>query len=616
VSRIDRYAVGGLVLALAVVGAAMIAGAPSGSTGSANPNGAVAPYREGVLGHPNSINPLTVRSQADQDLVALLFRGLVKAGPDGTVEPDLATWTVSPDGLTYTFQMRQDAYWEDGQPVSAADVVFTIGLIQNAAYDGPVGSSWQGVRASEVSPYVVSFTVTLPIAGFLRQAELPILPSHLLRGTPVATLADSAYSSRPIGDGPYRIIELDYEHALLERVPTVNESPLPTPLVSTSPSASASLIQFATATPAPTRAPAVTPRTTPTPPPAPTPTPTPVPTPTPTPTPSPTAIPLASGARLVNVSEIELVFYDDPNAAAADFHAGKLDAVGGLTPQATDAALSSPDARQISYQWASLLSVVVNQRSDHPELRDVNARTGLLAAIDRSAVLSKVLEGRGSVADLPIPNWSPFYDPASVVKTPYDVSAAEGFLTTAGWTQSATGWTAPKGQTTYTLELLTPDQASNPVAYGTALLVDAAWTAIGFTVQLDAVPAAVFMQRLDLGDFSTAIVSFDTGLDPDLGPMLLSSQVGAGGSNVSGVEDSTLDQLILTAHKTVDPADRQDAVSAVEKYVSTTLPILPLAFRDYDLAVTSRLYGVVSNQIGDPSGRFWDVLDWRLASDR
>lgn len=179
----DRIAVLGLFLALAVVGAVLLIPTPSPApAASARPSAGAVPYREGVVGHPSSINPLTDRSQADQDLVALLFRGLVKAGPDGTVVPDLATWTSTPNGLSYTFTIRDDAYWEDGQPVTAADVVFTIGLVQSAQYAGPVGSSWQGVRTTAVSASAVTFTMTLPIAGFLRQSELPLLPSHLLKG--------------------------------------------------------------------------------------------------------------------------------------------------------------------------------------------------------------------------------------------------------------------------------------------------------------------------------------------------------------------------------------------------------------------------------------------------
>jgi ABC-type transport system substrate-binding protein len=632
VNRRDRFAIVALFVALAVVGAALLLPGPSsGPHASSSPVAIKVPFREGVLGHPSSVNPLTTRSQVDQDLVALLFRGLVKTGPDGAVVPDLATWTASADGLTYTFQMRNDAYWEDGQPVTSADVLFTVGLVKNAQYEGPIGASWQGVDAKAEGPYTVTFTMTLPSAGFLRQAELPILPSHLLEATPITSLADSSYSSRPIGDGPYRILELDYSHALLERVPSVAAAPTltlpPAPPASSSPVASLSPIVFATDTPtagvsagrpnATSPAPlSPSPSLSPGPSPSASPTPAPTPPPTQTATPTPTPVPLPSGAFLTDIPEIELIFYDDPASAAADFLAGKLDAVGGLTPQATDAALTAAGSRLVSYPWASLLSVVVNQRQDHAELRDVNLRTGLLAAIDRRSLLASVLESRGSTADDLIPSWSPWYDPSAVVAVPYNAVGAAADLTDAAWSLTSTGWALPKATGAYTMQLLTLDEASNAVLYQTALQVADAWRAIGLVVQVDAVPASSYLERLDSGQFDSAIVDFDVGLDPDLGPLLLSSQVGSGGSNVSGVQDKALDQLLLSVRKTVDPAARQAAVSALEKYISTSLPILPLAFRDYDLVVSSRVYDMASNDIADPSGRFWDVVDWRLASGR
>lgn len=623
-TRRDRLALGALLLILVVVGAALVIPTPNSTpTGSAHPSVLSVPYREGVIGRPSSINPLTARSQVDKDLVALLFRGLVKNGPNGSVVPDLATnWTTSDEDHTYTFQMRGDAFWEDGQPVTSADVVFTIGLLQDAKYDGPVGSSWQGIHASADGPSTVRFTMTLASAGFLRQATLPILPSHLLKGTPVVKLADSAYSARPIGNGPYRIVEIDYSHVRLERVQAVTAVPLPTPSPALSPSVSGSATPRPTLAPRPTAAKtkaaagSAVPSSSFIASAAPTTTPTSAPTPTPAPTATPTPMPLPSGATLDEMTVIEMVFFDDSQSAVEAFGAGKIDGLGGLPPEQTNAAAATAGARIVPYRWASLLSVVVNQRSDHPELRDVNVRTGLLEAIDRSTLLTKVLGRNGSNADLPIPNWSPAFDPSAVTAAPYDVIDAQTYLTTAGWVRTAAGWTAPKAKTTYTLELLTPDEASQPVLYQTAQQVAADWQAIGLNVVIDAVPLKNYIDRLGSGRYSAAVAIFEIGLDSDLGPILLSSQVGSGGSNVSGLVDKTLDQLLITARKTTDSAGHQAAVSAVEKYISTTVPVLPLGFRDYDLVVSSRVRGLVSNDISDPSGRFWDVLDWRLASAR
>src|SRR5688572_3397881 len=124
-----------LVLLVALAATAALVGVPalqpavSVATPTPVPiaNATHRPYREGVLGQPVSASPLTARTQADRDLVALLFAGLVRNGPNGSLVPDLAAqWSVAEDNRTWTFELRDDARWHDGQPVTAEDVVFTI----------------------------------------------------------------------------------------------------------------------------------------------------------------------------------------------------------------------------------------------------------------------------------------------------------------------------------------------------------------------------------------------------------------------------------------------------------------------------------------------------------
>ena len=375
--RRDRLAVSALALMLAIVGAAMFVptSAPSPSPTPAAPTAAPAvTYREGVVGHPVSINPLTASTQVDRDLVALLFRGLVRAGPNGTLLPDLArSWAVSSDGLTYTFTMRSDARWEDGQPVTAADVVFTVNLAQDPDYDGPLGGSWDGITATAVSTDVVRFTLPTPLGGFLRQTSLPILPQHLLAQTAVTDLATSDFSGQPIGDGPYRIAEMDDTHVLLTRVADV---PAASDGAPSGPTGGASSGPPAAATPTSAFASATVEGTT------------------------AAATPAPEG----NVDSIELVFFDTEAAAAASFKAGDIDAIGDLTPTLTKSAATRTGSRVARYQSASMYSVVLNQRpAAHPEFGKLSVRHGLLAAIDRASILKSALGGLGTVADVPLP---------------------------------------------------------------------------------------------------------------------------------------------------------------------------------------------------------------------
>ena len=194
-TRTDSFVVGTLVVLLALI--AGLVGVPSllpAAATAATPSPIVdtvasRPYREGVLGRPMSVSPLSARTQADRDLVALVFSGLVRNGPSGTLVPDLAeSWSVDPTGAVWTFQLRDDARWHDGEPVTGEDVAFTIRVLQDPTYTGPAAGSWNGVTVQTVGSRTVVFTLAPPLGGFLQAATQPIAPAHILSGIPAAQL--------------------------------------------------------------------------------------------------------------------------------------------------------------------------------------------------------------------------------------------------------------------------------------------------------------------------------------------------------------------------------------------------------------------------------------------
>ena len=134
-NRIDRAVIAGLVLVV-VLAAVAIGGpafAPKDPAPSDRPSVApAAPYREGVLGRPTNINPLAARTQADRDLVALVFPGLVGRDAQARPVPALArSWISTVDGSSWTFTLDPAARWQDGEPLTADDVAFTIETLQD-----------------------------------------------------------------------------------------------------------------------------------------------------------------------------------------------------------------------------------------------------------------------------------------------------------------------------------------------------------------------------------------------------------------------------------------------------------------------------------------------------
>ena len=83
--------------------------------------------KEGIIGSPRFVNPVLAVSDVDHDLTALVYSGLMKLTVNNTLVPDLAQkYDISTDGLTYTFTLRPDIYFQDGEKVTAEDVEFTI----------------------------------------------------------------------------------------------------------------------------------------------------------------------------------------------------------------------------------------------------------------------------------------------------------------------------------------------------------------------------------------------------------------------------------------------------------------------------------------------------------
>ena len=572
-TRRDDAVVGVLVVLLAIIVAVVALPAAGSPAESAPPSGSLAsrPYREGIVGRPTSISPLSARNQADRDLVALIFSGLVRLGPEGGFAPDLAaTWTTADDGRSWTFDLRDDATWHDGTPVTAADVVFTIETLRHPDYSGPGSFSWEAVSANAVDERTVRFELEDPLAGFLHALTQPIAPVHLLGDVPVGALADAPFGRSPIGSGPFALVTLDDRRAILAPAVTVT---LPDAPGNAAPPAT-----DAFATDAPT---------------------------------APPTRPVPS------LPGIEIRFHDTSTALEAAFDAGQLDAATGLDPGAA-AELGALDGNRLfRYPGSRLTAVLFNLRPSTPTFRDAAVRRALLQAIDRDAIVRDVHHGLAARADGPIPPASWAFSVGAAAPVSPDPSGAAAGLTAAGWTRNDDGWALPNGGEAVEFELLSPDEASNSVVHAVAREIAMDWRSLGLTVTHVALPAGTLTgERLRTGEFSAAVLDVNIGLDPDLYPLLASTQATTRGLNLAGVQDAALDGLLVAARQPGELDARREAYRALQAYLTERQYLLPVAFPDVVVVARDTLQGPTTHQVSDPRDRYWDVLTWRLADGR
>jgi len=180
-------------------------------------------YREAVAGRPQFINPLLAQyNQVDQDLTALIFNGLARSDGKGGLEPDLAqSWIVSEDGLVYVFKLKENIRWQDGEPFSADDVMFTLSLMQDPEFPGVpyLGNLWQTVTAEKLDDHTVRFTLPEPFPAFTDFTTIGILPHHLLKDMPARDLLNHPFNLSPVGTGLFKLDEVNADFARLSANP-------------------------------------------------------------------------------------------------------------------------------------------------------------------------------------------------------------------------------------------------------------------------------------------------------------------------------------------------------------------------------------------------------------
>ena len=195
-----------------------------------------------TISKPLTFNLALANDTGSTGLLGYLFEGLTDTSwLTNQVEPGLAeSWERSEDGLKWTFHLRRDAHWHDGEPFTAQDVDFTFNrIIYND--DLPVsarsvftfrhfddaGGAWEEseMTVTALDAHTVEFVLPAPFAPFLRSLGTPVYPRHILErhvddGSFSTTWDIDTDPAEVIGTGPF-LIE-DYrpgERVVLKRNP-------------------------------------------------------------------------------------------------------------------------------------------------------------------------------------------------------------------------------------------------------------------------------------------------------------------------------------------------------------------------------------------------------------
>lgn len=210
--------------ALAAAVASLVACAPQRPAAP----GAEKVFRFRLREDPPTLDPALVTDNLSDAVTSNVFRGLVAIDP-GTlaiVPAVAASWTVSPDGLTYTFHLRDGAVFQNGRPITAGDVAWSFRRVLAKATNSPRrwllepiagAADYTEGRATDVrglkipDPRTVVLTLEHPFAPFLSMLTMTgasVVPPEVYDD------AAKGYLRAPVGCGPFQVVRWQQSNAI------------------------------------------------------------------------------------------------------------------------------------------------------------------------------------------------------------------------------------------------------------------------------------------------------------------------------------------------------------------------------------------------------------------
>ncbi|OLS34719.1 ABC transporter substrate-binding protein [Bacillus sp. MRMR6] len=330
---------------------------------------------------PDTFNPYF--SQGNYGKYAggeLVLDTLLDYDPEYNFIPSLAKeYTVSDDGLVYTFKLDEKAAWHDGKPFTASDVAFTFKSIMDPEWTGTGYVSLSLVKGAKdykegkakdvpgievVDEHTIKITLDSPYAPFLEAVGkgLWILPEHAFAGVNAADMATADFAKNPIGTGPVKFVRYATDQYVEY---DANEN-------------------------------------------------------------------YFLGAPQFKKLILRIM---TPDLALAAFEAGEIHAttrtgIGTINITDHKKIQELPNVNVTVFDTMSYQTMTVNTTKSY--LSDKNVRKAIMHGIDRNAIVEQLLQGKGKIAKGPIAEESPWFND----KLPFygfDPELAKELLEEAGW---------------------------------------------------------------------------------------------------------------------------------------------------------------------------------------
>ena len=545
-------AIGGLALVVVL----LIGQTPDQVTAPAQPvTGGV--HSEALIGEIIRLNPiLDFSNQPDRDIDRLIYHGLLHFDSRGIPVPDLAAaWSISADATLYTFTLREDAVWHDGEPITSDDIVYTYSKLQDDNYPGPedIHELWNQVNIIQLDDRRVQFQLPEPFAPFLDYLSVGLLPDHLLRGVSAGDLIDHPFNLDPIGTGPFRLDQFILEENRITGVSLVafDEFYGQQPFLER-----IELILFEN---------------------------------------EQDALKAYNNGEVKGIGYLgESILSEGLSLPSMNVHSARLPRLGLIFLN-----LQNPEKDFLSEKTVRrALAIAINRQW-------IIDQVFLGQAVQS---IGPIMPGTWAFAEgikaLP-------FDPDEAAQ----ILESEGWELPAGASPGTPEYQRVKDEEILSLELVHLEDDTNTQI---AELVKQYWEAIAIQVELVPVSSdSLLNDFLQPRDYQAALTELDLGSYPDPDPYSLwhDSQTETG-QNYSGFSDRNISIWIEQARTTPDRGRRSDLYTSFQYRFQDQVPSILMYYPIYNYGIDAQVQGVTVGPLFNPSDRFNTVFDWYLVARR
>jgi peptide/nickel transport system substrate-binding protein len=511
-----------------------------------------------ILSDPEQLNPLTSNDAGASSLLGYMFESLLQRDPR-TLElrPQLAVARpdISEDKLEYTFKLRQDVRFQDGQPLTGEDVLFSIKAIKCPLVNAPFQRVYYEsiVDAQLIDPYTIRFKAREPY--FLNESVLggiDVLPRHyydpenLLKDVTVTALAgdysaheaqvrkfaehfNQSYARNPLGSGPYKFKSWSTgQEVVLERDADYWGNG-------------------------------------------------------------------KEGIDQVYLDVRKFRVINNMDAALVNLKAGNLDTMG-LQPlqhlRQTSGGRFEKDFEKYIYSTPSYTYIGWNNA--HPIFRDMRVRQAMTYFTNRQQMVKTILFDLGQIVDGPIYRFRPEYD-ENLFSHPYDPQKALALLAEAGWKDTDGDGILDKeidGQrVAFRFEI--KFNSGNDIRKSVALALQDELRKHGIDANVRALDWTIFLDEVRNQKFDAVILGWAMSVnEPDAYQVWHSSQAENKGSNMISYKNPRVDAILEEYRRTFDEAKRIELYREFQRLLNVEQPYTFLFMQKAVTAVSRRFQGV------------------------